>query len=117
MRVVYLLVADNVLRPLPIRLRRVHQPVISAQKCIFNLAFNPLGMIAGTPAPLHATIIHRPRCLHTLRLRPRWYTEQEHLAECPHMVGEARRHRGRAGPPLFGRARAMGRDRLGQGLA
>src|SRR4030095_13937675 len=35
----------------------------------------------------------------------------------PHSIGQSRRHRGRAGPPLFGRAHAVGRDWLGQGPA
>jgi hypothetical protein len=33
------------------------------------------------------------------------------------VVSQASRHRGRAGPPLFGRARAVGRDQLWHGLA
>ena len=47
-------------------------------------------------------------------LGPRWHAEQEHLPEGPDMVGQARRHGGRTGPPLPVRTAAVGGLGLGQ---
>ena len=56
-------------------------------------------------------------CSHTHWLRPRRHPKEQHFAEGPDVIRQSSRHRGCAGPPLFGRARAVGRDRQGQGLA
>ena len=35
-------------------------------------------------------------------LRPRWHAEEQHLAQRPDAIGQARSHRWRARPPLPG---------------
>src|SRR5713101_3356670 len=50
-------------------------------------------------------------------LRPRRHSEQQHLFQAPHTIGQARSHRRGARPPLFGRAAAVGGLGLRQGLA
>src|SRR5215510_3164449 len=47
------------------------------------------------------------------RLRRGGYTKQQHFAHRPDMVRPSRRHGWRRGPPLFGGARPIGRQRLG----
>jgi hypothetical protein len=64
-------------------------------------------MPAGTSTLLSPTIVLLTRRLQALWLRPQWHTEQEHLPQPPHMVGEPRGHGRRRGPPVFGRARPV----------
>src|SRR3989442_9607532 len=74
---------------------------------------------ADTPTPRQLTATRRspPPALsssHLRWLRPRRHPEQEHLPEGPDMVGQARRHGWRTGPPLPGRTAAVGGLGLGQ---
>ena len=48
-----------------------------------------------------------------LRLWPQWHTEQEHLSQAPHMIGQAGGHCRCPWLPLFDCARPV--DELGQG--
>ncbi|SRR6266540_1664142 len=86
-------------------------------KRVCKTSSTPVGLIAGTPEPLHAMIIHRPRCLHTLWLRLRWHTEKQHVSQIPDTIGQSGRHRWRTRPPQLGRATAVGPHRLGSRLA
>ena len=58
--------------------------------------------------PPHRAAARPPACSHPHGLGPRRHTAQEHLPEGPDMVGQARRHGWRTGPPLPGRTAAVG---------
>src|SRR6266567_7028496 len=67
--------------------------------------------------PPHLATSHDPACSPPHWLRPRRHAKAQDLAQRPDVIGQARGHRWRARPPLLGRARAVGRHRLEQGLA
>ena len=115
--VVYLSYAANCDGPLPSRLRIVHQPALRSSLEGIRTSFSPSGLLADTPAPCHLTIVRLSSRLQRLGRRPRRYAEHAHLPPALHPIGQLGRHRRRAGPPLRGCARAIGRDRLRQGLA
>ena len=71
-------------------------------------------MPVGTPVPLTLAIIMLPRRLPRLGLRPRRHAIQQHFAQGPDVIGQARGHRRGPRPPLLGRARAIGRQGLWQ---
>jgi hypothetical protein len=50
-----------------------------------------------------------------LGLRPPWYTEQEHLSQAPHMIGQAGGHGRCPWLPLFDGTRPLDGLRQGQG--
>jgi hypothetical protein len=58
--------------------------------------------LAGTPAPLHDTIIPHPKSFQRVELWPRRHAAQQHVTKRPHPIGQARGHRRRTGPPPFG---------------
>jgi hypothetical protein len=58
--------------------------------------------LAGTPAPLHYTIIPHPKSFQRLELWPRRHAAQQHFTKRPHPIGQARGPRRRTGPPPFG---------------
>ena len=60
---------------------------------------------ADTQRPLRSPPLTLPTttaCSHPCWLGPRRDAKEQHLTQCPDMVGEARCHRGRARPPLRG---------------
>jgi putative transposase len=74
-QVVYPAAADNVMRFLPIRLRRVNQPVLSTPN-VFSILLPPSCPASEHTSPLHSTLINRHRFLGRLRLRPRRHAIQ-----------------------------------------
>jgi hypothetical protein len=115
-QVAYLLAADIVSGPLPIRLREVNQPMISTRNRVSTPRPCLLTGVWHTEPP-NNTIINPCRFLDCLWLGPRWHPQEQHLLQRPDMIGESGRHRRRARPPYLGRAHTVGRDRLGQWLA
>jgi hypothetical protein len=100
--VVYPLAAANVSRPLVSRLKSLHQPVVRASHPIFSSSFAPPCLLVDMPVSLRLTIIFLVNPLPDLVLRPRRHSEQQHLFQAPHTIGQARSHRRGARPPLRG---------------
>src|SRR6266851_5746039 len=84
---------------------------------IFSASCTPPCLLVDMPVSLHWTIIFLVKPLPASVLRPRRHSEQQHLFQAPHTIGQARSHRRGARPPLFGRAAAVGGLGLRQGLA
>ena len=69
---------------------------------VFSASCTPPCLLGDMPVPLHLTLIFLVNPLPDLGWRPRRHSEQQHLLQAPHTIGQARRHRGRARPPLHG---------------
>jgi len=71
----------------------------------------------GLPGHLPVLLPTTMACSYPRWLRPWRHAKQEHFAQRPDVIGQARGHRWRARPPRRGRARAVGGYRLRHGLA
>jgi hypothetical protein len=68
---------------------------------VFSSSFTPPCLLGDMPVSIHLTIIFLVKPLPTLVLWPRRHSKQQHLFQAPHMIGQARRHRWCARPPLL----------------
>ena len=97
--VAYLRLADIVSGPLPSRLRRLTQPVMSPPNRFSTPRSPRLACHLSTREPLHIPILNRHPVLDRLRLGPRWHPVEQHLFERPDVIGQSRRHRRCTRPP------------------
>ena len=101
LRVAYPLAAANVSRP-P-RESSEESPSAGRQGSnpVFSSSFTPPCLLGDMPVSIHLPIIFLVKSLPTLVLWPRRHSKQQHLFQAPHMIGQARRPRWGARPPLL----------------
>ena len=115
--VVSLQPADKSCEPLSGRLRSLNQTVINP-RVRFSRPHSAFDRGFWTQrSHTVARLSFSPISLQRLWLWPRRHAKEQHFLQRPHVVGQSGRHRGRARSPLLGRARTVGRNRLGQWLA
>ncbi len=86
-------------------------------KPVLNPSSTPVSLSLSAPQPLHPTLLNRCPVLDCLRLGPRRYPVEQHLCERPHVLRQARCHRGGTRPPHLRRPAAVGCLRQRQRLA